>query len=663
MSKPTNKTPLYQIGDEVQTLIDGKPHGTMTVTERLPNGIYKGKSGLTWQVNDLRSLPLPALKELVTIPQWVVWKATPNGHDKPRKLPINVRTGKLASTTDPKTWGTYEEAKQAIKKFRATGLGFVFTKEAGIVGIDLDNCVDDNGNLETWAVKIITSLNSYTEWSPSGKGLHILVKGVIPSAVKTVHVEMYDTGRYFTVTGKQVERTTNKLASNQHALDVLYKQYKLLTQAKTHKTQVNETSAYGRGALTNGIQMVATSANGTRNNTLFQETCNLIKLANGGILDKTEVEQGMIAAGMAAGLSEREVRATVASAINKVGNEVREIPQLAQKNNDTSEVAHNVTPLRPILVKELMAKDFPPLVWLIEGLIAKGHLVVLGGRPKSGKSWLCLQMAKCLDVGESFLGRQTRRAKVVYVALEDGERRVRERCYLLKWQPNEAKVHFSVARFDHPQDGMVGEGISQIKLLTSDVDLVIIDTLIATLQGHVKENDNVGMARILNELARIAHDTDTAILLTHHTGKGMSDDPFNTLRGASSIRGGYDVGLVLERKQGEKEAILHAESRDVDVESMTLQQAANGAGWHYIGDAREIKKIRAGKATYEALLENDPTGEGLTANQLAKIRDVSLQAIYPQLVKLEEAEHVLRIEKESTQNGKVADLWVINSQV
>src|SRR5690606_13611128 len=144
------------------------------------------------------------------------------------------------------------------------------------------------------------------------------------------------------------------------------------------------------------------------------------------------------------------------------------------------------------------------------------------------------------------------------------------------------------------ENGQPGPGLAQIEAIIGDYDLVIIDTLIATLSGRISENDNAAMGVIVNELARMAHDYNKTILLVHHMGKGSAENIFDLLRGASALRGAYDVGLLLERKQNEKEAVLHLESRDVDTLTMTIRQAGQGAGWESLGDGSEIANIRAG---------------------------------------------------------------------
>ncbi|MCA9925545.1 MAG: AAA family ATPase [Anaerolineales bacterium] len=418
---------------------------------------------------------------------------------------------------------------------------------------------------------------------------------------------------------------------------------------------------YGQGALISAVQRVETAVNGTRNNTLFQETAGLVELVNAGVLDSVDVNPAMLQAAALVGLPEKEAEATIDSAFKHVGDKVRELPQSIE-NEGVRETAvlpsSRVLSLKTMPMAALLSQSFAPLIFLVEGLIAFGHLVVLAGRPKSGKSWLVLQLMMCIDTGRPFLNRQTRKAKVLYIALEDGKRRVYQRANLLKWQPENAVVVFEIARFDSG-DGLPGPGLAQIEEAANDFDLIIIDTLIATLSGRANENDNTEMGAIINTLARIAHETDTAIVLVHHTGKSFSDDVFNTLRGASAIRGGYDVGLLLERKPDEKEAILHAESRDVDVENMTLRQMPNGMGWEYVGNSKEIQKIRAGKITLDAMLEIDPDGVGVTVKEIAEHRDVSESAIYKQINPLVEKGHVGKIERPSTVDGKQPDLFYV----
>ena len=142
-------------------------------------------------------------EELKKFCQWVVWqKVQRNG--KTTKEPINARTGYNARTNDRNSWCAFHEAMKYYEQPQNScdGVGFIFTPEDPFVGIDLDHCIEHDGQLAVWATKIVEHFNSYTEISPSGTGLHILIKGKLPKGGRRKGgIEMYDSGRYFTMTG------------------------------------------------------------------------------------------------------------------------------------------------------------------------------------------------------------------------------------------------------------------------------------------------------------------------------------------------------------------------------------------------------------------------------------------------------------------------------
>lgn len=137
---------------------------------------------------------------------WVVWRYEERD-GKRTKVPYSSLTGERASTTDPETWTTFVHALDtATNNSTINGIGFVFTREDPFVGIDLDNCRDpETKKIEPWAVEIVRKLASYTEVTPSGKGLHVICQGDLPpGARRKGSIEMYTDGRYFTVTGERV---------------------------------------------------------------------------------------------------------------------------------------------------------------------------------------------------------------------------------------------------------------------------------------------------------------------------------------------------------------------------------------------------------------------------------------------------------------------------
>jgi hypothetical protein len=142
--------------------------------------------------------------ELTRVPRWVRWTYRElNG--KRTKMPITVE-GAPASTADPSTWTTYE----TIASFDR--IGFVFCREDNLVGVDLDHVLDERLELCAWARSVVEELDSYTEVSPSGRGLHVIARGAkpdwLPSRVdmpQGAGLEVYDHGRYFTMSANVFE--------------------------------------------------------------------------------------------------------------------------------------------------------------------------------------------------------------------------------------------------------------------------------------------------------------------------------------------------------------------------------------------------------------------------------------------------------------------------
>src|SRR5262249_25963575 len=175
--------------------------------------------------------------ELKAFRQWVLWHWAARidqqtGEVKLTKIPINPQTLHNASPTDPRTWGAFAQCVTALpvaqkewehdnpSAYRGGGIGYVFAPDDPYVGIDLDHCVDlETLDIAAWAKAHIGALKSYTEQSPSGTGLHILVKGTLPPGGRRKgRVEMYDAGRFFTITGWHVSGTPRTIEARPEEL-------------------------------------------------------------------------------------------------------------------------------------------------------------------------------------------------------------------------------------------------------------------------------------------------------------------------------------------------------------------------------------------------------------------------------------------------------------
>ncbi|PGL26883.1 DNA primase [Bacillus thuringiensis] len=144
---------------------------------------------------------------LKNLPQWVLWrKEERNG--KQTKIPYQAN-GEMAQANNRRTWSTFATAVKFYLEGDYDGIGFVFSRQDNYIGIDIDKCAVA-GKTNTFATEIIDTLDSYTEFSPSEKGIHIIIKGSLPQSVlgtgrkNTKHgLEIYSYGRFFTFTGNR----------------------------------------------------------------------------------------------------------------------------------------------------------------------------------------------------------------------------------------------------------------------------------------------------------------------------------------------------------------------------------------------------------------------------------------------------------------------------
>jgi hypothetical protein len=155
-------------------------------------------------------------KELKNQSQWVCAK-------NKSKVPLTIH-GKAASSADKNTWSTFDEACAAVECGKVDAVGYVFNN-SGIVGIDLDKCIGADGFLSPLACDILKRCKSYTEYSRSGKGVHIYLRGQLPFGGRNNgnDVEIYQTGRFFIVTGRKL--IYDEIIENQEAIDYVVNTY------------------------------------------------------------------------------------------------------------------------------------------------------------------------------------------------------------------------------------------------------------------------------------------------------------------------------------------------------------------------------------------------------------------------------------------------------
>ena len=137
--------------------------------------------------------------------QWTAWRWKWTGKPKKpfTKVPVNIHTGGGASSTNPATWGSFAAAYAYADAHALPGVGIMLSDGDDLVGIDRDDCVDpETGAVEATVAADVAALDSYTEFSVSGTGVHTLVSGVKPPGrCKEGPIEIYSQARFFVCTG------------------------------------------------------------------------------------------------------------------------------------------------------------------------------------------------------------------------------------------------------------------------------------------------------------------------------------------------------------------------------------------------------------------------------------------------------------------------------
>ena len=168
-------------------------------------------------------------ESLKNLPIWALWRIETDQKGRPTKVPYSPHYDGKASSTNPKTWGTFKQAEWKYKSRPGfyNGISLIISKEYGLVFIDIDHCVEEDGSLSETAFDIVRSFShQFMELSQSGKGVHIIARGTIPRNFKNSNngVEMYADKRFCSMTGCVFEKADP--TEEQSSIDYVFNKYK-----------------------------------------------------------------------------------------------------------------------------------------------------------------------------------------------------------------------------------------------------------------------------------------------------------------------------------------------------------------------------------------------------------------------------------------------------
>ena len=219
---------------------------------------------MTYEELEQKYIQIP--QEIKATKRWVCYKTEIREGGEETKIPMNAISGGYASTSDPLTWTNFRLALLGCVKYNFSGLGFMLGEDTQTgttyFGVDLDNHVDKvtgekpyktADEFEDFAYIFINALNSYTEYSHSGEGVHIICKGTLPGKRNRGRgVEMYDYRRFFTMTGKVINNVP--IADRTEEIKPLWEKYL--------NVKPEETNPFAAAPRVKEVQAVRTASGG-----------------------------------------------------------------------------------------------------------------------------------------------------------------------------------------------------------------------------------------------------------------------------------------------------------------------------------------------------------------------------------------------------------------
>jgi bifunctional DNA primase/polymerase-like protein/AAA domain-containing protein/primase-like protein len=251
----------------------------------------------------------------------------------------------------------------------------------------------------------------------------------------------------------------------------------------------------------------------------------------------------------------------------------------------------------------LVARELAEPQWIVEGLLVEGASMLVG-HAKLGKSFMALDFAVAVARGTPALGSvPAQQGKVLYVACEDGPRRIRKRLIALAGDDVEGLEFLRLCYGPLTLDGAGFLTLNQWLVESGGVRLVIIDTLNAVRPPHTRNGDLVKEDYTLIErLKALCAQYECAVLIIHHRAKTQAGgDLVNAGAGTHGLAGAVDTSLVFERARGEHEAVLHLFGRDVEELRHYLQRNTKTGFWTLAGSGDEFMRTAERQAIFEVL--------------------------------------------------------------
>lgn len=586
-------------------------------------------------------------EELKALNQWVLWKyETRDG--KKTKVPYRA-TGQRAESNNPSTWMTYPDAIANLVHF--DGIGIMFGN--GLSGIDLDHHLADGGKPDDFAGPIVKELNSYTEITPSGCGLHVLLWGFLPPTGRHSQakgVEMYDAGRFFTVTGWHLEGTPKTVERRQAEIFRVHRgifgdpePQTAPREPKPNKLEDQDLVELATAAK-NGAKFLSLWNGSIQDHPSHSEAdlalCSLLAFWTGGDLarmDRLFRQSGLMRSqwdkrhrsdGASYGeMTMQKALENTTEFYHPPAPAAAEPPEpytppppeedgfLIPPDIPTAEIVNQMPGTaasgRFQTFDALDALEFDePENQLVDGLLQIPSVNALAGAAGIGKSLTILDLSVCVALGTTWLDYKTQQVKCLVIDEESGTKRLKRRLGRVirgHFAENALKpgdftcMSLPLLNLKDPREAI----LLQAKIEELGAKLIVIDALI-DVAGGAEENKAEEMHSIFQRLRKIAEECECCFIVLHHVSK------LGDVRGSTAIKGACDLILLAEKK-ADSNRITFEVTKARDIEATQFAATLNFSPdqtWLTAAEVNKSKELlnKSQRYVIDYLTEHGATG-------------------------------------------------------